>query len=98
LPVGSENAVITVEVSASEGRDFLIVKITDNGKGIEKKNLERIFEPFFTTRKVGEGTGIGLSIVYGIIREHNGTIKCESDVKKGTVFTITLPAEQDARK
>jgi two-component system cell cycle sensor histidine kinase/response regulator CckA len=53
--------------------------------------LDKVFEPFYTTKEVGQGTGIGLSIVYGIIQEHHGTITCESEIGKGTTFEIRLP-------
>ena len=69
----------------------VIVRISDTGYGIEKKNLSRIFDPFFTTKPTGEGTGLGLSVSYGIIKNHNGDISVESRVGKGTTFTITLP-------
>jgi signal transduction histidine kinase len=67
------------------------IEISDSGYGIEKKNLSRIFDPFFTTKPTGEGTGLGLSVSYGIIKNHGGDIAVESEVDKGTTFTITLP-------
>ena len=69
------------------------VKITysDSGKGIDPIIQQKIFEPFFTTKEAGKGTGIGLSIVYGIIKEHKGAITCESEEGKGAIFKITLP-------
>ncbi|MGD2270537.1 MAG: ATP-binding protein [Desulfobacterales bacterium] len=70
----------------------VFVKIEDNGHGIEKKNLSRIFDPFFTTKPTGEGTGLGLSVSYGIIKNHGGNILVESEVGKGSIFTIVLPA------
>ncbi len=69
----------------------LYVEIEDNGKGIAKENLEKIFEPFFTTKGVGEGTGLGMSISYKIIDSHGGKIEVESEVGKGTKFTVILP-------
>ena len=69
----------------------VIIRISDTGYGIEKKNLSRIFDPFFTTKPTGEGTGLGLSVSYGIIKNHNGDISVESRVGKGTTFTIRLP-------
>jgi signal transduction histidine kinase len=54
--------------------------------------IEKIFDPFFTTKRQGEGTGLGLSISYGIIRDHKGTITVDSEVGKGSTFTLTLPA------
>jgi len=67
------------------------VSITDTGSGIPKDKINRIFEPFFTTKEVGKGTGLGLSIAYDIIKKHNGEISVESEVGKGTTFTVTIP-------
>ena len=69
----------------------VMIKIADTGHGIEKKNLARIFDPFFTTKPTGEGTGLGLSVSYGIIKNHGGDILVESKVGKGSTFTILLP-------
>lgn len=74
--------------------DCVWVKVTDTGGGIEPDNLTRIFEPFFTTKPVGSGTGLGLSLAYGIINKHNGEIKVKSVVGKGTQFIIYLPVKQ----
>jgi signal transduction histidine kinase len=71
-----------------------VIKIRDNGKGIPQENLKKIFEPFFTTKDVGQGTGLGLFIVYKIIEQHKGTITVQSEVGKGTEFTIKLPIKQ----
>ncbi len=68
----------------------LSVKVADTGYGIEKKNLSRIFDPFFTTKPTGEGTGLGLSVIYGIIKNHGGEIFVESEPGKGSTFTIIL--------
>ncbi|CUX65794.1 putative Integral membrane sensor signal transduction histidine kinase [Agrobacterium tumefaciens str. Kerr 14] len=75
--------------------DTIQIEIADNGHGIEEQNLGRIFDPFFTTKQVGKGTGMGLSISYRIIENHGGTITVQSQVGKGTVFTITLPRQHD---
>jgi len=69
----------------------VVVKVTDTGYGIEKKNLSRIFDPFFTTKPTGEGTGLGLSVSYGIIKNHGGDIMVESKVGTGSTFTVLLP-------
>ncbi|NIM94435.1 MAG: HAMP domain-containing protein [Anaerolineales bacterium] len=71
--------------------DQVEVKISDTGSGIPEENLEKLFTPFFTTKAHAKGTGLGLSIVYGIIRMHGGQIFVESEVNKGTTFTILLP-------
>lgn len=81
---------ITITTRYSEGR-AVEIDITDTGRGIEKKNLEKLFTPFFTTKPFGKGTGLGLSIVYGIIKMHRGQIQVSSRVGKGTTFTVTLP-------
>ncbi len=73
-----------------EGR-MINITISDTGFGISEENQKRIFEPFFTTKEVGKGTGLGLSIAYDIIKKHNGMIKVDSEVGKGTTFTISIP-------
>ena len=72
------------------------ISIKDNGKGIEKENLDKLFTPFFTTKAIGSGTGLGLPTVYGIVKMHKGDLTVQSNVdpKKGptgTTFTIILP-------
>ncbi len=85
---GKGNIDIATE-KTKQGKILIIVK--DNGKGVEKKNLSRIFDPFFTTKPVGQGTGLGLSVGYGIIKRHRGDISVKSSEGKGSIFTITLP-------
>jgi two-component system NtrC family sensor kinase len=70
------------------------IEISDNGCGIPEANLKRIFDPFFTTKEVGRGTGLGLSVSYGIIKAHNGTIKVESVVGRGSTFRVQLPTSR----
>ena len=69
-----------------------VIKVSDTGKGIPKEIIDKIFEPFFTTRKVGQGTGLGMSISYRIISDYGGTIEVESEVDMGTTFTLRFPA------
>jgi len=68
--------------------------VSDTGSGISEENLKNIFNPFFTTKEVGSGTGLGLSVVHGIIERHHGAISVESVVGKGTTFTVSLPIKQ----
>jgi two-component system NtrC family sensor kinase len=76
---------------------LVIAEIADTGSGIPSEQLARIYDPFFTTKSISRGTGLGLSITYGIVREHDGTIHCDSAVGQGTRFTLTLPLAQPAR-
>jgi len=71
--------------------DRVVAEIADTGSGIPAEQLVRIYDPFFTTKAIGRGTGLGLSITYGIVREHDGTINCDSAVGQGTRFTLALP-------
>ena len=71
----------------------LSVTFEDNGTGIPPEHIDRVFDPFFTTKDIGDGTGLGLSVTYGIIKEHGGAIQIESDVGKFTRFIIHLPTE-----
>ncbi len=66
-------------------------EVADTGQGIPAEQLSRIYDPFFTTKPIGRGTGLGLSISYGIVREHDGNLRCDSAVGQGTRFTLTLP-------
>ena len=69
----------------------VLVEIRDTGSGIHKENLNHIFDPFFTTKEAGQGTGLGLSIVYGIVKNHSGHIRVESEVGKGSSFLLKFP-------
>ena len=80
---------ITVKTRYEEGRVY--VSISDTGCGIPEDRLEKIFEPFYTTKEVGKGTGLGLSIAYDIVKKHNGEIRVESTVGRGTTFTVKIP-------
>jgi len=69
-----------------------IAEVSDTGSGIPNEYLARIYDPFFTTKAIGQGTGLGLSITYGIVREHEGSIECESGIGQGTKFILSFPA------
>lgn len=84
-----EKGEINIKTREEEG--YIVIKIGDSGNGIPPEVVNRIFEPFFTTKEVGSGTGLGLSISYGIIKKHNGKIEVESEIGKGTTFTIKIP-------
>ncbi|MCA9034178.1 MAG: hypothetical protein KDA91_03555 [Planctomycetaceae bacterium] len=85
----TEKGTILIE-TFTEG-DEVVVQISDDGCGIPEENVGQLFNPFFTTKPVGSGTGLGLSVSWGIIQKHNGTIEVQSKVGLGTTFTIRLP-------
>ncbi len=76
-----------------EGRDKVLIRVKDNGVGIPRENLSKIFDPFFTTKPPGKGTGLGLSTCHGIINKLGGEILVDSEVNKGSTFTVVLPVK-----
>ena len=78
-------------ISASRNADNFMFTVSDTGQGIEPAYLAKIFDPFFTTREVGKGSGLGLSIIHGIIEQHGGSIEVDSQPGQGTTFTVSLP-------
>lgn len=90
-----EGGQIEVSSALKEGK-FVQISIRDNGIGISKDKLKHIFEPFYTTKENGKGTGLGLSISYGIMQRLGGTILVESEVNKGTMFTVEVPTKAES--
>jgi signal transduction histidine kinase len=100
---------ITVEVEPVERaspldphhvRAMLCIRVRDDGIGIQPENLTRVFDPFFTTKEIGRGTGLGLSVAYGIVREHQGWLEVESSPERGSCVSVFLPLDgalDDAR-
>ncbi len=80
-----------IVIKSSYEKSCVKLEITDNGKGIPQENIEHIFDPFFTTKGVGEGTGLGLYIAYGIMKQHSGLIEVKSKLMQGTTFVLTFP-------
>jgi signal transduction histidine kinase len=99
MPFGGRLTLATARVEVTAGRAgegmpsglYAVLSVTDTGTGMSNEVRARIFEPFFTTKVVGKGTGLGLTIVSGIIKEHGGHIEVETAVGKGTTFRVYLP-------
>jgi Na+/proline symporter/signal transduction histidine kinase len=85
----------TVTVSSTERNNFLEIQVIDHGSGIPEEFLDRVFEPFFTTKEPGEGTGLGLPLVYNIVQEHSGNVSIQSIKGEGTSVTLKLPCILD---
>jgi|CXWL01.1.fsa_nt_gi PAS domain S-box-containing protein len=89
---------ITLRTQNNNG-DGVVVEVSDTGEGIPAENLTKVFDPFFTTKGVGNGTGLGLAVTYGIIQEHAGTIEVQSVEGEGTTFRLVFPtAQKSSRK
>jgi len=97
IRVGRHHAVPPADLGG-DAADFAAITVEDEGAGIAPENLTHIFEPFFTTKDVGEGTGLGLSVAWGIVRDHGGWIDVESEPGRGSRFTVLLhPAHEAVR-
>ncbi len=93
MPGGGE---LRIRLALENGAE--VVRISDTGTGIKPEHRSRIFDPFFTTKGVGKGTGLGLSISYAIVKEHDGRIDVQSEVGRGSTFTITLPVGREGAR
>jgi two-component system, NtrC family, sensor kinase len=87
----SQRPAGVITVSTVVEHDHVLLRVRDNGVGMSAETRARLFEPFFTTKGVGEGTGLGLSVAYGIVASHGGSIQVESEVAQGSAFTVRLP-------
>lgn len=83
-----------IELNLSKG-SYVKIQVEDTGVGMNEETLNKIFDPFFTTKKTGEGTGLGLSVVHGIVRDHNGSINVRSQINVGTIVDIYLPVAEE---
>jgi signal transduction histidine kinase len=87
-----------LRIGSSTQSGEIVLTVGDTGPGIPEEHLPHIFEPFFTTKPEGQGTGLGLSVIYGIVESHDGRISVQTEVGRGTTFTVTLPLAQSAAK
>jgi len=87
-----------LRVSLGQAEEAVAIAVQDSGIGIPRENLSRIFDPFFTTKPEGQGTGLGLSVSFGIVSHHGGRIEVDSKMGKGTTFTLLLPRTQKSKK
>ncbi len=94
---GGGKITLTTTVSGEDGEE-VIIEVIDTGEGISSENLNKIFDPFFTTKGVGNGTGLGLAVSYGIVQEHGGTIEAFSENGSGTTFRLNFPASGRQRQ
>jgi len=82
-----------IEIQVTDKEDSVVIYIKDQGPGINPKTKDKIFEPFYSTKPVGEGSGLGLSVVHGIVKSHKGTIKYTANKPKGTIFALNFPKQ-----
>jgi len=105
MPSGGHIHIATQEVVVKDGSEsnyglarpgvYVLISVSDTGTGIDKKSLERVFEPFYTTKEIGKGTGLGLSVIYGIVKQNNGSVHVESEPGEGTTVSIYLPTTNE---
>lgn len=87
---------LIIETQLTKGH--VLIRVRDTGTGIDPEDREKIFLPFFTTKDIGEGTGLGLAVVHGIINTYNGTINVDSQKAKGSIFTVSIPIEKNTKQ
>ena len=88
---------LILKTCLDENKEYINIEFTDTGHGIKEEDKKRLFEPFFTTKEVGKGTGLGLAISYSIIQKHQGDIRVQSQIGKGSTFTVKLPLKREIR-
>ena len=91
IGVGIPAGQLNIETTFLEKDEQIMIRFKDSGPGIPRENMSKLFEPFFTTKKKGKGVGLGLSVAYGIIKEHGGSVYANSKEGKGTTFEIRFP-------
>jgi signal transduction histidine kinase len=87
---------VSIEARLSPARDIVLLRVSDTGCGMPPETIKDIFTPFYTTKQLGQGTGMGLSIVYGVVKMHAGDIAVDSAVGKGTSFLVRIPIGETA--
>jgi hypothetical protein len=92
VDLAEESPSIYQDLAAEPGT-YTRIRVVDTGNGIPKENLDKIFDPFFTTKPTGHGTGLGLSVSYGIVKDHHGDVVVQSTLEKGSIFTVFLPID-----
>ena len=91
--MGIEGYQPVVTVSTAKVSDHIEIKVADNGNGIPAEVLDKIFQPFFTTKPTGQGTGLGLSLSYDIVKAHGGELRVNNQESSGSVFTLKIPVK-----
>ena len=96
ITIKTENVVLAEEdcnlIPEARPGEYVLLLFADTGVGMNKETISRIFETFFTTKEAGEGTGLGMSVVHGIVKQHGGYVWVDSEPGEGACFTFTLPA------
>ena len=97
MEAGRGERVLGIQTRHMREKGCVSVSFADTGAGIPKENLSKLYEPFFSTKKKGKGVGLGLSVAYGIIQEHGGSIQVQSEEGRGTTFNIELPLKTNPK-